>query len=171
MCVLNAIGYPSSNHWRIAMLKPYMPQQEIAIMDALLYIKRPKSVLEFGAGGSTVRWAGRVNLWTAIEASSEWVRKVRRAAPRAEVWFVKEEPWEAYVSPVAYRYDLIFVDGRHRVECVKASPQWLAPGGVIVLHDAMRPEYAEAWDVYPHKLLLGQGNAIQNGLLLMWGDS
>jgi len=35
-------------------------------------------------------------------------------------------------------FDLIFVDGRRRVECMVAALQRLTTGGVILLHDASR---------------------------------
>ena len=154
------------------MLNPYMPQQEIAIMDAILYIKRPRSVLEFGAGNSTVRWAMRAERWTSIEDDAEWAHTVRAGIANhkaAVVFLVNGDTFGAYTSPVREKYDLIFIDGKYRTECVRYSRQWLEPGGIVILHDALRPEYKEAWDVFPHTVFLGEGNILHNGLLLMWG--
>ena len=38
-------------------------------------------------------------------------------------------------------FDLIFVDGRRRVECAIIAMQCLRPGGVILMHDITRTEY------------------------------
>ena len=170
------------------MLTPYMPQAEIAIMDMVLALKRPVRVLEFGAGGSTVRWSGLpfIERWVTVEHDPEWYDKVRadckENGAKAEVYLVPLEPTSYYIGDVQeHFYDLIFVDGEHRVECIKASPQWLAPDGVVVLHDAIRLEYAEAWDVYPYRAMLTRGECVRgglalehggcrNGLMVMWGD-
>jgi predicted O-methyltransferase YrrM len=158
------------------MLTPYMPQNEIAMMDAIIALKRPARVLEFGAGGSTVRWSGSSGVvrWVAIEHDMEWYRKVSGwTPPGVHLRMASSESAQSYIEPVlgyGGRFDLIFVDGLHRVECIKASPQFLAPHGVVILHDASRTEYAEAWDVYPHRAMLTKGNGCRNGLMLMWGD-
>ena len=67
-------------------------------------------------------------------------------------------------------FDLIFVDGIHRVECVRASHQFLAPGGVVVLHDVRQNDHEGCWDEYPYKVILGEGDAQHNGFLVMWGE-
>ena len=158
------------------MLKPYMPQYEIAIFDMLLHLLKPERVLEYGAGGSTVRWSmfPSVQRWVTVEHDLEWARRVCAYChvyhTRAEMLRVDEEPAETYVmapggGPL---FDLIFVDGIHRVECVRASHQFLAPGGVVVLHDVRQNDHAGCWDEYPHKVILGQGDALHNGFLVMW---
>jgi predicted O-methyltransferase YrrM len=38
-------------------------------------------------------------------------------------------------------FDLAFVDGRRRVECVLTALPLLAPGGVVILHDICRQNY------------------------------
>lgn len=166
------------------MLKPYMPQYEIAMLDAVFALKRPAWVLEFGAGGSTVRWSGLpfIDHWIAIEHEEPWRAKVSKLAYRASVLKVSSSP-AGYFDAIAHglydygdnssaKADLIFVDGLHRVDCIKNAALWgwLAPGGVVILHDASRIEYAPAWDVFPHRVTLTKGNGLQNGLMLMWGD-
>jgi len=158
------------------MLTPYMPQAEIAMMDMVFALKRPARVLEFGAGGSTVRWSALpfIERWVTIEHDAEWYARVKAACENqtaADIRLVLPDSQSAYIwRHTAPHYDLIFVDGLYRVECIKASPQWLAPGGVVVLHDASRIEYAPAWDVYPNKAILTKGDGNRNGLMVMWGD-
>jgi predicted O-methyltransferase YrrM len=45
-------------------------------------------------------------------------------------------------------YDLIFVDGRRRVECCLAAFHRLAPSGVMLLHDASRSTYRSLIDPF-----------------------
>jgi predicted O-methyltransferase YrrM len=40
-----------------------------------------------------------------------------------------------------FQPDLVFVDGRRRVDCVTVALDVLAMDGLIVLHDAHRPNY------------------------------
>jgi predicted O-methyltransferase YrrM len=42
------------------------------------------------------------------------------------------------------RFDFVLVDGRARRFCLPQGWALLRPGGVMVLHDAQRPEYADA---------------------------
>jgi predicted O-methyltransferase YrrM len=53
-------------------------------------------------------------------------------------------PSDAYVrsiGEVAGDFDLIVVDGRERVRCVRAALPRLAPGGVLLLDDSQRRRY------------------------------
>jgi len=171
------------------MLTPYMPKFEITMMDAMFALKRPASVLEFGAGGSTVRWSrySSVYSWLSVEHDSEWYERVSAAtSANVHLRMAASDSAQSYMKLIIKRggqFDLIFVDGLYRAECVKASPQWLAPHGVVILHDAIRTEYAEAWNVYPHRAMLTKGGRVRqgqlklehgecrNGLMLMWGDT
>lgn len=47
-------------------------------------------------------------------------------------------------------YDLVFVDGRYRYDCMIAARSILKPEGVLVLHDSDRPSYAPAMSSYAY---------------------
>lgn len=133
----------------------------------LFYAAHPRRVLEFGAGGSTVRWSAKSALWMTIEHHPEWAQAVREQTS-ALVCKVGGRSADDYLAAVVGEFDLIFVDGLYRVECVQQSPKWLAYGGIVVLHDASRVEYRAAWDTYPHIVHLTKGNGKANGLAVMW---
>ena len=155
------------------MMTPYMPQQEIAVIDLLLYLLKPRRVLEYGAGGSTVRWSPLVapGQWVTVEHDAKWFALVARAARGAHVITGSATDARDYaVAPgIRGEYDLIIVDGLFRVECVQASPAFLASGGVVLLHDASREAYRPVWDVYPSLVHLTPGDGRANGLMAMWG--
>ena len=44
-------------------------------------------------------------------------------------------------------FDLVIVDGRHRVRCVLGSKNLVKPGGVLMLDDSQRHYYQEAFNV------------------------
>lgn len=154
------------------MLKPYMPQQEIAVMDAIFALKRPKRVLEYGAGGSTVRWSRLpyVERWDAVEHDPDWYAVVAGATLKANIVKGSADDPEGYVTPPGLRppYDLIFVDGIFRVECVRNAPEYLTEHGVLVLHDASRTHYRECWDALPNLVHLTRGDGLRDGLMVMW---
>ena len=50
--------------------------------------------------------------------------------------------------------DVIAVDGRDRVNCVKHAMPKLKPGGVLVLDDSHRPRYREAFE--RHRRMQGE---------------
>ena len=43
--------------------------------------------------------------------------------------------------------DLVFVDGRHRVESIKRSMNLLKDGGVMILDNPDRPQYGDAYKI------------------------
>jgi hypothetical protein len=54
-------------------------------------------------------------------------------------------------------FDLIVIDGRYRRRCLLVAPEVLAPGGVVLLHDAERTHYHPSLDIYPHVRMLKTG--------------
>jgi SAM-dependent methyltransferase len=100
-------------------------------------------VLEFGAGGGTLWWAGRVREIVAVEHHAQWAKQVASScsARVLEVGDASAADYTAGVAPLA-PFDVVVVDGLFRNECLALAPSLLAPGGVVVLDDAQRPEYA-----------------------------
>jgi hypothetical protein len=63
-------------------------------------------------------------------------------------WFRRcEDHPEIFADYVAFprslgiSFDFVLVDGRARIHCLPVAMELLRPGGVVVLHDAQRPEY------------------------------
>ena len=46
-------------------------------------------------------------------------------------------------------FDVIIVDGRFRRRCLLVAAEVLAPGGVVLLHDAQKIHYHSSLDIYP----------------------
>jgi hypothetical protein len=118
----------------------------------------------------------------SIEHNAEWAKRVREAiaSPRLSLYHepptVPEPPmfgdkktyhaWmkrceddlavlASYVAKPAtlgLEFDLVLVDGRARVHCLKQGFALLRPGGVLLIHDAQRTEY--------HATLHGLGRAV-----------
>jgi predicted O-methyltransferase YrrM len=164
--------------------KPWMKYREIRVMEDLLSGLRPKRALEWGAGYGTSHFSRLLapgGSWIAIEHDPEWASRIRaEAPPNVEVHTVpaEREPWRpengdgtyadfrAYVEyPERFApFDFILVDGRAREACLRRARHLLAPGGVVVLHDANRSFLREAWDLYPRQLLFQDYRRYSGGI-------
>ena len=106
------------------------------------------SVLELGAGSSTLFFMRRVARVTAIEHDARWLAWVReRSGPNVTLVPADGTTPERYLAPLRApdaRYDLILIDGIHRPEALLAAFDRLTREGVILLDDTHRPELAAA---------------------------
>lgn len=108
---------------------------------------RSWTVFEYGAGASTLYYAGRVARVVAVENDPVFATRLRPRLPGNVALFVASAESPEYVDAIRRcesRPHLVTVDGRARVACVQAAIQHVAPTGVVVLDDAERREYAEA---------------------------
>lgn len=129
---------------------------------------KPKSILEWGTGLSTYLLCHFGHSWgteylLTIDDKKEYQEEVlTRLQPRpafletlhasrmGAIW-----PWEGpdhnYATWPLTRnrhFDLIFVDGRRRNECLLVASHILAPGGVVILHDSWRERYKAGTDLF-----------------------
>lgn len=128
------------------------------------HLNNEMSVLEWGSGGSTVAIANRVKEIYSVEHDVNWYRKMLRVIPKnVNYYFIKQnkdskgdgtfEEYKDYINIAKSfdkNFDLIFIDGRARVECAKVAVNLLKPEGLILIHDIFnpnptcdRPEYYE----------------------------
>ena len=137
--------------------QPWMAAVEIQIMDSLFKTQRPKRVLEWGAGGSTLYWPPKydfIEKWVAVERDRAFARELR--AEVASKVTVKGATGKQYWNQKG-EYDMIIVDGHYRPECLEAALGLLAEGGIVVLHDSGRSSYNVAWELYPFAEVLYAG--------------
>jgi hypothetical protein len=138
---------------------------------------REMKVFEYGSGGSTIFFAGRVNAVVSVEHDPAWhtlteqaleklglhnvTYLLREPCPASDGSFASTDPayagqsFETYVTSIdAYpdaTFDLVSVDGRARPACVIRAIPKVKPGGYLLLDDSDRPYYREGID-----LLAGQ---------------
>jgi hypothetical protein len=133
------------------------------------FLRRTRTYLEFGTGGSTVLAAQFVqSRITSVDSSVEWLDKVRAACAdagcKAELdlvfvdigptrdWGYPSDPataprWPTYHEaiwdrPGAREADFCLVDGRFRVACFLQALLHCRPGTPIAIHDFdSRPGY------------------------------
>jgi len=152
------------------------PQEEDIVRDVLVRLQ-PSQCLEWGSGMSTLRFPALVppeTRWLSVEHDRRWAEVVRRANPRPNVAtaFVPPDqpdwsgdgPDAAFRSYIAYPssfgpFDFVLIDGRARASALRAAPDLLADGGVVILHDANRTEYMDACGGFPHQILFQDSRA------------
>jgi predicted O-methyltransferase YrrM len=149
---------------------PWITFRAIDWLDA--YLKADMSVFEYGAGGSTLYLAKRVRNVVSVEHDEGFYKIVKgilsqRSIHNCQLMLHKSEPCEesnhafasyqekykglcfaSYVKAIdSYpdqSFDLVLVDGRARMACIKRALAKIKPGGTIMLDNSDRPAYAEA---------------------------
>jgi len=81
------------------------------------------------------------------------------------------EPLRAIVRAGAYMpsanvFDLVFVDGRDRQDCLSVAFALVKEEGLVLLHDALRKRYRQAIEMYPHHLIIGDTAVMSRGRAL-----
>jgi len=110
---------------------------------------QPKmSVFEYGSGGSTAWWASLVSQVVSVEHDREWFQKLITKKPaNVELIQIDLIYGGEYSKKIAYyknRFDIVVVDGRDRVNCIRNCLGALTESGVVILDNSDRSQYAEA---------------------------
>jgi len=150
---------------------PMMDQPEIEALCRLLAERKPKRVLEWGAGGSTLYWPAEFPEieWESVEHNPEYAAAIQDRLPPNVSLHRLDFPAYYQLPEDFGRFDLIIVDGRQRVRCLDAARGLLAPGGAVVLHDAGRERYEPGKRYYRTLTVLSPPKAGKDprGLLLL----
>lgn len=112
-------------------------------------------VFEWGAGYSTLWWAGQSAWVRAVDHSADWVRTLADQLP-AHATVVHRSEQAGYLAALDEAaadlraeegsgrpwggFDAIVVDGEHRVQCLAAAPAHLAPKGIVIVDNADSPD-------------------------------
>lgn len=107
-------------------------------------------IFEFGSGNSTLFFAGRVKQVTSVEHNSEWYKKLKNKIPgNSNLILSISDGIEDYIAVLKQsnkKFDLIIIDGIHRVDCCLSASNYLTDNGVIILDDSKRDDYGKGID-------------------------
>lgn len=145
---------------------PFMHGLEVQAIDYCLALFRaPVFALEWGSGNSTLYFASKLpkgSSWCAIEHNREWAEKVAKQleeSRRSDISLTYIPPqggwcegqgdgdrftfgnYIDFPATLHRNFQIIFVDGRARVDCMRAAWPLLDENGVMILHDAQRQAY------------------------------
>jgi hypothetical protein len=146
--------------------EPYMSAHEVQMIVDML---DPSHVMvEWGCGGSTLRFSRKVRRYYSIEHDREWFQKVDRHLKRARRTNVQlthvppnlplsgvpnyarssEERYAQfrdYIQQVnrlgVERFDRVLIDGRSRPECAIEVLPYLTPDSRVFIHDFFTTKY------------------------------
>ena len=124
---------------------PWLPEEAIFWMDN--YLNKERTVLEFGAGSSTVWFAKRAKYVLSYENKEKWFNAVLRELARLRLknTVLKLDKLYPALGPrdINEQFDFILIDGRGRVKCAQTSYELVKPGGWVGLDNSWRPRYLE----------------------------
>jgi hypothetical protein len=104
-------------------------------------------IFEYGSGNSTLYFASKVKWVYSIEHDEKWYKIMKQRIPNnVSLYHIKLDyggEYSRFPLSLNKKYDIIIIDGRDRVNCIKVVIKCLKPEGVIVLDDSERPQYLE----------------------------
>ncbi|MCB1472405.1 MAG: FkbM family methyltransferase [Rhodobiaceae bacterium] len=110
-------------------------------------LTRDLSVLEYGAGNSTLWYAARVGHVVSVEDHAGWAERLRQTVPgNVTIKFATGDEYASAAAASGTAYDIVVVDGAMRNDCALRSASSLSPGGIFVWDDAQREEYKPGFD-------------------------
>jgi len=105
------------------------------------------TVFEFGSGYSTLFFAKYVGDIVSVEYDREWYERLSSDLPaNAELIFQEKDVDGEYCRTIlgqGKQYDIVVVDGRDRVNCIRQAVLALSDTGIIVLDDSNRERYKD----------------------------
>ena len=98
------------------------------------------------AGGSTIWLAPRVKELVSVEHDEEYFKEIKKSIENINCKSVDlrlmERPYCGICDEFEDgHFDVVFVDGRDRVKCIKAAIRVLKPQGTLFLDDSQRHYY------------------------------
>lgn len=107
------------------------------------------NIFEYGSGYSTIYWSNYVNYVNSVEYDKKWLNKMNKFhSHNVKVNFNDDIEGGSYSKSCIEtneKYDIIIIDGKKRVECIKYAYLGLNDNGVIILDDSHRDEYIEGF--------------------------
>jgi len=105
------------------------------------------NIFEFGSGYSTYFYARKVLAVTSVEYDEDWFQLIKSDLPENVNLIYKAKDVDGdycrIIGTANEQYDVVIVDGRDRVNCVKQSISALSAKGIILLDDSQRERYKE----------------------------
>lgn len=118
--------------------------------EEFLSARTAPKIFEYGAGASTIWLSRRAAHVTSVEHDDGWYKRFQpMVADKGNITLLNRSlddsgAGDAYVGAIEENddlYDMIVVDGRHRVACLNRALSRLKADGVILFDDSGRSRY------------------------------
>jgi precorrin-6B methylase 2 len=162
--VLNKTSFLHQTGWYTSLLssKPYtVDSEEIPWLNygfINFLSKRLKEdfiLFEYGSGASTSYFSKKVQTVVSVEHDEQWFNLVKTNLPN-NVTLIFEPlntngTYCRLIHQFNNKFDIVLVDGRDRVNCIKESISKLSERGIIILDNSNRERYNEIFEWMENK--------------------
>lgn len=130
---------------------PWLTDQAIDFLEELIKNKSHIKILEFGSGGSTL-WFAKKNVGlVSIEHDENWYKKVNEELNKiglnVDYRLIKKNYFEVCNEFPDEHFDLVLIDAKDRVDCIKRAMRILKRGAFLMLDNAERPKFQIAHEI------------------------
>ena len=132
-----------------------LPWLTFPAIDFLKRLPRDLIIFEYGCGMSTSWYGRRFRQIHGVDDNPEWFRRVRAAvAGLTNVQISLETAAQRYITAIDRtpheRFDMVVIDGSHRLHCLRQALPRLRAGGVLVVDNTdVEPELVEEVRAHP----------------------
>lgn len=110
-------------------------------------LNKTMDIFEYGSGNSTLWYAQKVNSVASVEHDRSWFEKIKNSMPNNVNIYYQEliynGEYSTFSTKLDKKFDIVIVDGRDRVNCIKNAINSIKEDGVIVLDDSERESYLD----------------------------
>ena len=110
-------------------------------------LDRSMILIEYGSGNSTLFYSHKVKKVYAVEHDAVWYQRILRKIPGnvnlSHVELGENGNYASFATKLPEKGDVIIIDGRDRVNCIRKCQEALSDKGVIVLDDSERSDYKQ----------------------------
>ena len=108
-----------------------------AIQFLLMKNFRNRTVLEWGAGQSTLFWASRASSVLSMEGDPEWIKSLSARVPsNVSLHQVGLDLADAEPLLQGRRFDIVVCDGLDRYRCAARSVDLITPDGAVIIDNS-----------------------------------
>jgi len=151
---LHEIGWMKSLHAGIPMSStgdplPWMNYSLITFLDERL--SDEMSIFEYGGGSSTLYYSSKVKKVFSVESNQSWFEKLNaQVSENVFLIFTEKDIDGKYcrsIHQIEMQFDVVVVDGKDRVNCMREGFMKLNDNGVLILDDSNRPDYTPGFEL------------------------
>jgi predicted O-methyltransferase YrrM len=119
------------------------------------------NIFEYGSGSSTLFFEDYFNEVYSVEHDSLWYQVINKNIKTAKVKLIPPKKtkfpkiksrkigyknldfsdYVNYIKSLDMKFDIIFIDGRARQDCLLIAMDYINPNGIIILDDSSRSRY------------------------------
>lgn len=98
------------------------------------------NVFEFGSGNSSLYWSSRSKSVFSVEDNKDWFEMVNNGKNSNHnlVYCAEESEYVAALANQGRKFDIIIIDGNHRLKCTSEAINALDSDGLILLDNSDR---------------------------------